>query len=215
MQSHETYHKRDLDGPETQPGTQGVGVVIVNLKDELLVVEEKVKKPLTGRYEQQISIPLETAKVGEATKTTLLGAMAEVINDEGIRTHAHNFYRVSPYLKGMYLQSRVGDRLYAGSMEFIIYNGDMTTQFVPTAISEVANPHWSKRKDFLESLQVRPLAREIVKHMTKRNIFHLGVQLHTNGLSERVFERYFSIEQFHEEREKKTDVIFIAPYLQR
>src|SRR5690349_13385331 len=71
------------------PRVQGLGVIIIHPEtQQILVIEEKMDKYASRRGCGEISPPMETAKKGtfgigrEKQSTTLMGALAEVLDDQ-------------------------------------------------------------------------------------------------------------------------------------
>lgn len=201
---------RSIQGVVTQafrPRVHGLGVIILNqTADQILVVEEQMNKNASQRGCGEISPPMETAKKGilglgrERQSNTLLGALAEVIDDQTLPIAQTKLRRVqlaestviplSPYVQA--------------AMEILIYEGPSDQTFQPTAHQETKAPRWMNLQEFLQTPSARPWGKAIVEH-AKTNGF-LDQENLIQCAKQPVLQHVRSIEARYTRREKRPDV---------
>ena len=191
------------------PQVQGLGVIILHPDtDQILVVEEQMDKHASRRGCGEISPPMETAKKGlfgigrEKQSATLMGALAEVLDDTSLPLAQNQLIRVqTPHPLHVSLNSAV-----TAAIEILIYEGDpSSSMFQPTASLETKTPHWMSIADFLQNPKARQWGKAVVHFAKDQGFldFQTLQQLPTNP----VLRNIDSIERSYIRRERKPDVV--------
>lgn len=209
---------RQVDGtnPFSQEALKGIGVgqaVIVVHYDTMLngenlrkppqiaVIEEKLVKLSSGRYEGQLGVPLETAKVGEGPRSRIWGALAELYDDQTLPT-GHLFF-----INGGFGQFLVNGNIV--KLATIVHDGSKTDIPQPTSGREVAFKDWMGTDAFLRDGNVRGLAWQSVQTAWEQGLFRAVIAGYSDPSKRHpVFPEGFSMEAFYEDRERLPDVVF-------
>src|SRR6266581_3355240 len=150
--------------------TTGAGIILSNARNEIAIIEEKGSSRITQKRAGDLSIPLETAKrqqgEQELFRDTLLGAMAEVIDDKILQRESGHFRLITrkPYIAQMIPHLTIG-------LVFVRFAGDPDCQLTPTAIEETANPEWmDPEKVLFSSRSLRPFAKQLLEHVVQEGL---------------------------------------------
>lgn len=183
--------------------TSAAGVVLSNLRGDITIIEEKASSATTQKKAGQLSIPFETAKVHEGGiqelfHDTVLGTMAEMVDDETVQRESGKFHLVTGKLHIF----NVTPTLTVGRI-FVLFRGDPDCQLTPTTTDETTNPQWMNPEELLSSGHpIRPFARQLLEHLIHEDTLEQVMTLPTHPL----FPRGFSIERFYEQRERHPDL---------
>ncbi len=188
----------------------GMAAVIINASTgEIWSVEEQVSKALTGRQAGQLSIPLETRKIGESIMSNLEGAMAEASSDKDsvgndVREQViGNLFHFNTIPQGVVIVP-VGSRMIRCDLSVLLYGG-MDTLPQPYS-TEVINARWIDPVKLLEG-NVRPLARDVVNYTLDSGLYvkSLSHFRQEPWRAQKTFSPNFSIISNHTRRELLPD----------
>lgn len=196
--------------PDTQEKLRrivGMGVVIVNSETgDLWTVREKLDKEKTDRKSGQLSIPLETRKIGESPRGNLQGAMAEAFDDEEDLTRPS-------VLEGLYHVGTIPQRrIVVGTdkntilcdVALLLHDGRPITK--KPFSDEVEDSQWMNPDQFLEE-DARSLARIVVQDVMQSGIYRENLLRYHSGspLLQQTFQNRFSIRDYATRREAFPD----------
>lgn len=184
----------------------GMGVVIINGQTgEIWAIKEKLDKEKTGRANGQLSIPLETRKIGESPWGNLEGAMAEAFDDRDKnendvrRALSESLYCIGNMPHASLILGHNG-RTIRCDITILLHDGrTVTTQ--PFS-HEVEDSRWVSPEAFLCN-NARPLARIVVEELIRNGSYTDSLQIFRNGLQNayRLFNNGFSIRESFTKRE--------------
>lgn len=182
------------------------------LDPKIRLVLERKTKPETEKTAGQISCPGETQKIGENLASNILGAVAEVTdNDFLIRNNL--FFMPSSYIPG-----KVSIKGNPVDLFVAVYEGSLAVPFQPVDQNDVMSYGWMTVNEINEVARrdpekVRKFTRQIAKMETsERPIGRVVAEYFHSPLSRIPFSTIFpsgfsSIRQFHQERESgKIDI---------
>lgn len=200
-QSEKQKKKRDI---------QGVGVLIVDPTGQsVLVVNEKTAKDDSKKTIGECSPPLETVKKGmfgvgrERLRRTILGALAEAVNDTGLKEIKKDLLQI-PLPDGKITLSPT----VTAHVALFVFRGDMQKSiFASTASEETANPHWVKIDTFLADPNARLWGKALIEFAQAKG-YLLPSQL--QQFSRRsVLRGIRSFHTFYSAREKRKDISLV------
>ena len=199
------HEQREKSGPVV-----GMAAVVINGQTgEIWSVEEQVPKALTGRAVGQLSIPLETRKVGESIMGNLEGAMAEAFNDVDSRGNdireevLGNLYYFDSLPQATVVVPMNG-RTIRCDVSILTHRGN---RMPPQPYSyEVINGRWIDPKQMLGG-NVRSLAKNVVEYTLDSGLYRRNLNAFTKDHSRavRVFPDNFSIRSAYSRRELLPD----------
>lgn len=188
--------------------TTGIAVVLFNRKGQLAVVEELRTKPeltLPGQH----SVPIETRKklkLGEPRRDTILGALAELVDDKVLAEVGSSAFQWPPQAPAIYRPGieKNGVALQ-GELHVVRFQGDPEYPLHPTATDEVAFAGWQEPLELFNSKLLRPAARMPLARVITNGTIELVVR--ENNPSIDLFGPDFSMTQFYNRRELLKDLV--------
>lgn len=194
--------------------TMGMGVVIINAKTgEILAVQERFLKERSGRASGQLSIQLETRKIGEGAVGNMEGAIAEAFDDvdhDGRDVRADvigSLYCVGQIPQKTLIVGQNGSRIKFDVVALLHDGRDIPTR--PYS-HEVEGSHWVAPETFLGAAGVRPLARVVIEELLTSGLYRELLFTFRNSPESRrpVFNPDFSIRTSSTCRELLPDIVF-------
>jgi len=195
----------------------GIGVIVVSKAlslDEpmILTAEETGTKEETGKAKGKRAIIQETVKatqrnsglVIEDPRDTLLGGLAEVMDQSDISTVGGNFHRVV-FPQVMNIHADLPSINKTGRVEVVVYDGPPHHTFTPL-VNEMTNPQWTALSSAIDSPRFRPTSRELLTHAQDHDLIPFGMDQYRQGQTESVFDSPIHLRQFYQKRERKPDV---------
>lgn len=191
----------------------GLGVVIINAKTgEIWAVRERSDKAATGRKRGQLSIPLETRKVGETFEENLKGALAEAFDDVdqngsevGSRIQSSLFHmKGNSFYEGNPV-AMFGNKIQC-DRAIIMHDGSgIPSQ--PFNALEVGDAQWVPVEAFWQE-ETRPLARMVMREVVISGSYDQNLAAYRNSPSDRLpmFTQPFSVREVYRRREERRDV---------
>lgn len=205
----------------------GVALVIVgidpsrngeNAEDpKVWTVIEKKSKSETEKIVGQISFPGETRKNGESLSQNIIGALLEVTDNTHLVGNNLFYLPDSSHIEG-------GVSIKSNPIDLVvlIYNGSLEIPLVPVDDGDVKPNRWMTIDEINQVLRqdqdtVRKFSRDILNLETSENRISRVVKDYLHFPWKRVpFSKllpstFSTMKQFHEDREKLSDVV--APNL--
>lgn len=168
-------------------------------------VRELEDKPSTSKYAGDISIPAETRKIGETRASNVLGALAEFCDDGVLACAREHLFLIDGVFKekGIWVNGNPVD------ISVLIYDGDVTLDFIPHDNAEVNPNGWLHRSEILEKDRVRTVLFQAISVDVNEGLSLRALETYYNNpqLLKPVFPADFnSMEDFYRERELLMDV---------
>jgi hypothetical protein len=199
--------------PEAYREIHGLGLVILHGQTGAIwAVRERTNKPATGRKRGELSIPLETRKVGETPMNNLLGAMAEAFddvdsngNDISGKLHASLYHVRGNSFHTGFTADILGNRILC-DYAILVYDGEQIS-VQPYNSLEVGEAGWVNINSFLGD-GVRPLARQVITQAMESDFLALNLIEYRDFSEKRlhVLPKDFSIRSMYRNREKLRDM---------
>lgn len=208
------YYPEGVQTPEKEPTEiHGLGVVIINAETgEIWAVRERSDKAATGRKRGQLSIPLETRKVGESFEENLKGALAEAFDD-----FDHQGQEVGPKIQSSLYHMR-GNSFYEGNQVELFGNKIQCDRAViihdgsgipsqPFNALEVGEAQWVPVEAFWQE-ETRPLAQMVVQEVVASGSYEQNLTAYRSTPSDRLrmFTEPFSVREVYKNREMRRDI---------
>ena len=181
-----SYAPRDLlfSREKVEHTSQGVLLVVVHKgTGQILTNVENSDKPETGKAYGQVSIPSETAKLGENRfVTTAYALIEEVVGLTSISQTAHQLHLA--YFDDSFISYRspTGHELQ-GALGVIIYDGPLAIKRSPSDITEVTPNGWIHPNALVEKPNVRPVSRQAIFSVISGNVIPAALSNHDQGKS--------------------------------
>lgn len=211
MAQAEIVHRdipRSLGIPPIAFGTATM-VLSAERRGELWVAQQKIKKEVTGRKANVIDVFTETAVVEadgsmENAENNRIASLAEMMSNDDVTKTGSDFHLV-------FSEDRFHPSVSTPGVFFrraiIIFGGDPTYQFTPTASDEVGQSFLLAHGE-LKGEGVRPLAEEVVQGAVDDGLLEEAYRRYDAGEFLPAFPSDFSdIETFDILRSKKPDYI--------
>lgn len=149
--------------PKIFADIKGVGTVILNKKDEVLVGTETEDKPLHRRLAGMISIPIETVKPFERRnrRGLVLASLAEVVTDGNLAQVSEGLLEL-----GIIDQPVVVDKEHdiKAAVSVFRWDGDPQVNPFSQAQPDLAELRWMSQEEILAAVELRPYAEVILAH---------------------------------------------------
>lgn len=196
-----------------QSRSVGEAIIVVHLDTSLngnqpaspriATVREKVTKASSKRTSGELSIPIETKKIGEGRVSNIRGGLAEICDDETMARIQANLFFVKDGLGYTTLNGNLV------GLAVLIYDGSLDVKFRPAAMTEVDFNGWVTPDELLHSPNVREIAKQCIEGAQSRGLISNALRnYHSADLKTPVFPPGFSIERFSAERNARADVAF-------
>ena len=199
--------------PEKPRIITGLAALIIDVHtSEIRVIRERRDKPSTGRKAGELSVPIETRKVGEDPEGNLYGALPEAFDRYDI--HGRDIRRIlerslyhmegNTYHPGF--KQKLGDKIIHCEYAVVLYDGP-NIEVEPFNSKEVGDAQWVPMDRLLQS-DVRSLAGHAVWHALSNGIIQENLRrYHQEPRSRlRLLPPGFSIPDIYHDRELLVDV---------
>lgn len=202
-------------------------IVLIVAKDSvpedpvIWLLRENETRVSTGKKANDISVVFETRKIGELSEDNIRGGMAEVLNDADLATYTDSLFLIN----GLSHRSLPGFKngLSADLLVLGFSGNTKATRFTPVngevspygwrSISELSVLEESIRPELIKLLEhkeygVKALMADFIKvsNSGSGNIFYLSQTT--------MFPNGFSMLEFHDNRERESNVFSSAPSLE-
>lgn len=184
---------------------KGVGLVVVNLNEEIWVQRDRESRPETGRKAGLPSVIFESKKPGETHRANILGGLVELINDSSIKDVSNNLLTTDRLQSTPLLFFEQDDKVIEYQVAVLVFNGAKEKKFEPFD-TETEPIGWMTVDSFLEE-EVRPLARHAVVYLRDENLLKSKIAEYNEGKGIPVIDKDFSVELFYKERERQEDIV--------
>lgn len=186
-----------------------VGILIYNPDiDSIWMVIEKTSKAASGKTSGQLSIPIETKKIGESELAAVYGGLSEFCRDKDIPSLSGHLYRVNTengYRRSCMVFPYKGVGL---PVDLALIISD-SAQISPTSsCDEVETLGWVSLDKALKTPNVRSVSQELLEVAVKDRMIEKAMADFRNPQARKLVfpNKNFSIEMYSVIRELKTDM---------
>lgn len=148
-------------------GIKGVGSIILNSDNQVLVGTETEDKAVHKRKAGMVSIPLETIKPFERKNKQglLLAGLAEVVTDDNIREVEDALQEVGIIEDPVEVDS---ENDISVAVAVYHWTGDPTINPFRQAQTDLADLRWMNTSELLSAKELRPYVETIIDHAAER-----------------------------------------------
>ncbi|MDO8609874.1 MAG: hypothetical protein Q7R95_04955 [bacterium] len=193
---------------ESKKIKHGIGLIIMNRNGDIWTILEKKKRKEHARKPGERSIPFETKKNNETIEGTVMGALAEVCNDNDIQILLNNLYCLRNIEKSVIKGFRTIKNLECDYV-VLYYDGDPKQLFQALDQKEASYGKWT-HPNRLFGRKIRKYALETVRDIRDNKkfpaLFHIYQEAKIEGLLQLAFPQSFSINNFYQQRERGRDI---------
>lgn len=149
----------------------GAATLIINQSGKLYAVKEKKESPDTERLPGQVGITTERSKVGESSRSNLLGALGEFCSDKDIPSIMNHLFTVG---LPKTIDVDLSGKLLSCTLYTLVY--DVNIQPTPADHDEV-DPHgWIYPQEIVSLPILRPLSGQILREVAKKRLIEEGLE---------------------------------------
>lgn len=160
---------------------KGIGTIILNTKDQLLVGTEMEDKPAHKRAVGMISVPIETVKPFERTnmRGLMLAGLAEVATDQNIMELKEGLHTLGIIETPVVVDP---ENDISAAVAVFRWIGDPERNPFLQAQTDMGDLRWMDTEELLGACELRPYAEVIIEHAKVKGYLNGHSSMPISGL---------------------------------